>query len=492
MSDKKYVTYEEFGALGDGVTDDMPAIVACHEYANANSVEVRGSDGANYYIGGRNLTAIIMTDVNWGGAKFTLDDRKLENITQNIFRVVGTANKFTPEIKSLKKGQKSVEFPHEGKAYVRVFDANKKRYIRKGGNMNEGCPSSDCFAVDGEGNIIGDINWDYDNFTDSYAFSANEKPITVEGGIFTTIANNQPSFYNYHSRNIHITRSNVTLQNIAHYVTGEGESGAPYSGFISVAECCDVTVKDCLLSAHKTYRTASKIPGETVPMGSYDLVANAVVGLRWIKIKQTNDIADTRYWGLTGTNYCKNLHMENCEVSRFDAHMGVTNCIVKNCRLGHMGVLLIGFGETLIENTEFVGARAVTLRPDYGSFFHGNLTIKNCIWTPVNIEGRKMLEVISARNKGDHDFGYDCSLPQEIVVDGFFIDDRHIPTKGLSYFLLPNYADESTEECLCSYGTPQKVRVKGLYSGAGREILPFRFPKQYSSIDLNFQISNEL
>jgi hypothetical protein len=31
MSNKNYLTYEEFGAKGDGVADDMAAIVACHE-----------------------------------------------------------------------------------------------------------------------------------------------------------------------------------------------------------------------------------------------------------------------------------------------------------------------------------------------------------------------------------------------------------------------------------------------------------------------------
>ena len=34
MSEKNFVTYLDFGAKGDGVTDDFGAIVAAHEYAN--------------------------------------------------------------------------------------------------------------------------------------------------------------------------------------------------------------------------------------------------------------------------------------------------------------------------------------------------------------------------------------------------------------------------------------------------------------------------
>ena len=35
-----YVTYEAFGATGDGVTDDLPAICEAHEHANAHGLSV--------------------------------------------------------------------------------------------------------------------------------------------------------------------------------------------------------------------------------------------------------------------------------------------------------------------------------------------------------------------------------------------------------------------------------------------------------------------
>ena len=49
MSNKNYVTYEEFGAVGDGVADDFAAIYKAHEYANESGLAVKASDtyGAN-------------------------------------------------------------------------------------------------------------------------------------------------------------------------------------------------------------------------------------------------------------------------------------------------------------------------------------------------------------------------------------------------------------------------------------------------------------
>ena len=82
----KYVTYEEFGAKGDGVTNDFPAIYAAHVYANENGLPVKANDNATYYIKETwtkegDLTSIasapIMTETDWGNANFIIDDTEI-------------------------------------------------------------------------------------------------------------------------------------------------------------------------------------------------------------------------------------------------------------------------------------------------------------------------------------------------------------------------------------------------------------------------------
>src|SRR5690606_40556038 len=46
-----HVRYSDFGAKGDGITDDIDAIAAAHAVANQEDLSVKADDGARYYIG---------------------------------------------------------------------------------------------------------------------------------------------------------------------------------------------------------------------------------------------------------------------------------------------------------------------------------------------------------------------------------------------------------------------------------------------------------
>ena len=456
--EKKFVTYEEFGAIGDGIHDDICAIARCHEYANVHGLPVHACQDAHYYIGGKAVTARIKTDTYWGSARFTIDDRNVEDRQQNCFRIEPYTQKFPIELKSLRKDQTTLDFPHEGTCYVSVEDANRRVYIRRGLNQDDGFTATDRFMVDGAGKILNPINWDYEDITEAWAISAEDRPITIDGGIFTTLANEEPSFYNYYERNIRVERSHVTLQNITHYVENEGEQGAPYDGFFSIKWASFVTVRNCVVTAHKIYYTPSQIPGKLVAMGSYDLLANDSIQVRFENVRQTTDIHDKTYWGIFCSNFCKELHLKDCVLSRFDAHCGVTNGSIVGCQLGHQGVNLIGFGEFLMEDTTVTAPRFVTFRSDYGSFFRGSLTVRNCRWVPV--PGNVCpLRVFFCKNTGDHDFGYDCSLPDTMQID-LQICDSHLTEQDVSYTMFPDYDPDFAPDKPYPFGTPRKLSAR--------------------------------
>ncbi len=57
------------------------------------------------------------------------------------------------------------------------------------------------------------------------------------------------------------------------------------------------------------------------------------------------DIHNTSLWGIAGTNFMKNLLVEDCMLSRIDVHMGVSGYyIIRRSTLVHMGVNATGRG----------------------------------------------------------------------------------------------------------------------------------------------------
>ena len=474
-----YATYEEFGAKGDGVTDDFDAIVACHNYANEHRLPVKACDTATYYISGKAQHATIKTDVDFGKANFVIDDRAVEDRRANVFVVESDFTPFPVEIASLKKTDKQVDFPHEGRVMVTVTNDHHNIFIRQGLNQNNGVPQHEQFVVDETGSIESTLNWDYDEITSATARRIDDEPITLRGGIFTTIANRAPSLYTYYNRGINVVRANVTLCNMEHYVEGEGDHGAPYNYFFGFNNTYNATFKNIVMTPRFTFYTASKIPGKDVPMGSYDLGGGNSIKISLIGIRQTKDIMDKCYWGLIGTNYCKEFYLDDCIMSRFDAHQGATDVTIRNCSFGHQSLCLIGHGRCEIENTTVYGPAFVRLRLDYGCHWDGTLSMKNCIWKPAATD--RDLEIFVARNEGQHDFGYTAKMPHRIEIDGLEILDG-AEEKEFGVYVLPVYTKEATEQAPHAYVPAKELSFRNIRTESGRDVLPVKDAALYPDL----------
>ena len=418
---KDYVSYEEFGAKGDGVTDDIEAIKAAHEYANEHKVNVKSNPHATYYIGPRPITAFIKTNVDWNTSKFIIDDTNvlISERGASIFRVVSSYEPIEFSVPSLKKNQMKLDASFPSNCYVRVENSEKKQFIRYGLNQNNGSSQTDCFVVDSTGYILNPIIWDFEKVTKAVAYPIDETVLTISGGVFTTIANQAESKYNYHGRNINITRSNVVIEKLTHKVEGELDHGAPYAGFININLCAYVTVRDTFLSGRKIYSTIGSA-GKPVSMGSYDLSIGNAVGIRFENVRQ-NGIMDRSRWGLMGTNHCRDLYFDNCLMSRFDAHENVVNLTIKNTTLGHQCFNAIGHGTMVVENVIAYGNSFLNLRSDYGSTWDGDIIFRNCTWYPASHNASPSF--IGGSNSGGHDFGFPCYMPHNVTIENLRICD---------------------------------------------------------------------
>jgi hypothetical protein len=437
------VRYSDFGAKGDGKTDDINAIAATHAFANLHGLSVKADAGATYYIGGKERTAFIQTDTDFGTAAFIIDDTEVKNRNAAVFTVSSGLKSFKLEsISVLKRNQQEIEAPLPGPCLITVTNSDVKQYIRFGLNQNSGSSQTDIFIVDKNGKV--DMNapiiWDFDQITEITALPIDENELKITGGRFTTIANKAESKSSYYNRGISIRRSHVLVEGLKHDIKGEGDHSAPYGGFINIGNCAYVTVKNTILTGHKTYNTIGAA-GKPVSMGTYDLSVNRAVNVSFVNCSQTNDIDDKKYWGILGSNFCKNLLYDNCTLSRFDAHQGVANATIRNSTLGHMGINAIGSGLLTIENSTIRGRSVVNLRNDYGSTWQGEIVIRNCIFVPAGGKPASA-SLISGSNSGQHNFGYTCYMPERITIENLRIEDSNHPDNYQGPAIFANFNPE--------------------------------------------------
>ena len=364
------------------------------------------------------------------------------------------------------------EFELASDCWVRVENKGKRVYIRRGLNQNNGTPQRDCFILRRDGTIEGAIDGDYDTITRVEAQPIDERPLVLKGGIFSTTANRmtQDKGYNYWSRNIVITRSNTTVTGLTHHIVGETAVGHPYSGFLVASGCANVTLRDCFVSGHKTYTTIGAA-GKPVSMGTYDISANEVVNFTMIGCRMDN-ICDPTRWGVIGTNFCKNILLENCTLSRMDTHQGVSGTYtIRGCTLGHAGLNAIGRGVLTVENSTLNGRSLVSLRGDYGSTWEGSVVIRNSRWIPA-CGAAVQPTLLAASNDGQHDFGYPCFMPREITIDGLVIDDSHAPKdyQGPYLFTDPDGANPSAGNRPFPYRLTEQVTIRNLTTASGKKL----------------------
>ena len=427
MSDKKYVSYEEFGAVGDGVTDDFDAIEAAHLYANEHNLVVKPNKEATYYVGAKLTREIpIECDVDFNDAHFVIDDNvpnayQYKNVALFALRRKSSVIlegeeliKAIGEGVTIRKGDTSFDWLAPiltEDSFVVVTNSEHRDFVRFGSNENKGVSRHDIFEVMKDGTLDPetDVAYEFDKITKLEIYPAREKPITVKNGNFASICCRTVAETDFmgrwhgYMRGFVVERADVTFENITHRMINEPDlrmdkdelakiyggrdESYPYVGFIVSRRANRLTLKDCILTSRTTYyedkpatvSTGGRVPAP-VPLGSYDMYFITSNRVSLIRLKQEcpTGIGDSRYWGIMASNNCKNFFLDTCYMNRFDAHQGFWNTKIVNSTIGH-SINITGGGHLYMENVvKLRGPFFMSIRGDYGGSFEGDIVLKNC------------------------------------------------------------------------------------------------------------------
>ena len=448
-NEKKFVCYEDFGALGDGVCDDYAAIKAAHDYANENGLPIVCRENAVYRIcdtriDGELTTIAVKTDVNFSGSTVIFDD---ENIAaddgtgmhaKDIFTLVQDVESYNLSseellaIGKIERGAKKLNVTLPYPAFLIVRNENHKIYIRYGMNANSGSATTDLVLVDENGNVDEStpILFDYDEVTYVRVIKSDTRPIVFENltvinrvSRVSTRREEGKIVRNYFNRAIMVSRSNVTIKNLTHKIVGEytveeqaaGLLCPSYHGVVTVREATNVTIKNAEIPARRYYGVN----------GTYGFTANLSNQINVINVKQPNfykedgktlSVNGAEYWGWGGVNHTKNLVYDGCEITRYDAHAGLVNGKIIN---SHVSVInLIGGGDMLIENSLLEYDRIFNLRADYGATWRGTVTVRNCKIKPTS----KVYHLCSLLWTNTN-FGQSCHYPNVLIDNLSFVGD---------------------------------------------------------------------
>lgn len=254
------VFYADFGAAGDGITDDFDALKSAHDYANEHGHRVVANNGCTYYVGKADETITIRTDTDWGSAKFIIDDRSIEYGGKAEISIFTVASDY-----------ESIILDAED---TRILSLNESGGIAKDCesiNLNlgyaailiiEDAEHSESVLVDENGNLSFPLRSDFDTVKSIEIIRADDEPITLEGGAFTVYSNLKRQSEPF-ARNIKILRSNTLIRYTEYRVSfapEKNDGASPYLAFIEIDKAYGVTVSNISFYSRILYSDSDKSP----------------------------------------------------------------------------------------------------------------------------------------------------------------------------------------------------------------------------------------
>jgi len=474
---RDYVTYEDFGAVGDGKTEDFGAIYKTHEYANAHGLTVKGSPGKTYYICDTMLgtdkvhTVSIKTNVDWQGAHFIIDDTNIvawrsepcyemavsslfvvePESEHKVFRIEDKDHLEKIAAQGLNQKTKKIDLGIDWDGPVMIVPYNSAHGVfrRRGLSQFRGEPMHELIVIDKDGNVSEEtpimFSYAHIDYIDVYKLDPSTA-ITIENGVFTTLESRvnhymkkedgtfEYKYNNYIFRGMVVRRSYTTVKNVEHIATGgftlldrveRNLEGAMYGAFFDAEFADHVTFKDCKMQG----RTS---PGPGNGHSSYGFNAKCVNKIVLDGCVQSN------FWVTVDP---ETYEVKSATVYDPDAIGHARRSADKNVYIGMGSVNVKGVerrlcwgigGTNYCKNMEYINSTLTRFDAHAGLYHgkvinsniscmaiagYGDFIIENTNWHQYNIEAQSQLIYL----RGD----YGCHWSGDIKVknvNGYMID----------------------------------------------------------------------
>lgn len=432
------VNYRMFGAAGDGKNDDGVQIKAAHEFANRQNIPVI-NPGGEFWLK-QTVGIPVFTNVHWGQTVFHIDEQynvkstaRFEVKSRHAPRKVEVSGDLL--LKVLKPGVKMVpELAPYTNCLVFAVDDKDRIGLRSGERYNgQSWAREDFFYVEEHGRVIGDLAWEFKNFTSLMAYPCEQSYLVIEGGSFLMSGNSPGSFKGtkydgYWRCGIAVSRSRTIIRE---QWVGLEKGAAdiamnPRSGFYSFARVYDVTLEDVRLIPWEQDREGKE---RDIPAGTYGISCNRTLKARFSRVTAEGGPV---HWGVFGTNLNKHFIIDACSLNRVDVHFHCWHLHIKDSQIGYRGITVTGGGNLLVENTTVWSRNFISFRRDFGAKWDGAIYVRNCRYIPSVAGETAVLEFMPA----DFTYNYPVGFGRTIHVEGLVVDYSAVPASEGTCWLM--------------------------------------------------------
>lgn len=355
-----YVNPDDFGAVGDGITNDYQAISDAITAATNTGKYVKFSRNKSYYWDGAGINPTC--DIDFNGCTLVMP-----NIDSSLF--------LTPEYnstsysKSLFTQYKTTSPDLIGKSFaLRTRLSLGERQGGSGGTYYH----TQYIICDDEGNFTnGPIVAGYDqssSFLCSFIQPSIQTPIVIKNVTlkYTNTNTMVSGLISCRRNNVHVKHVNITGQLDTH------TNGA--ASIVDFQYCAMCSLTD--------------VQGNS-PSANTELACYIGSAVRCSNIAFKNWFTTTG-WGQTGLSFITNMTIENCQLNRCDIHYGFCGYFtVKNVILGgNAGYATIGYGygNLIYDHVTFLSTEpyCATIRYDFGILPMTDVLFSGCSFYTSN------------------------------------------------------------------------------------------------------------
>lgn len=389
-----YVSVDNFGAVGDGVTDDTQAIKNAVADANNKNKKLIFGENKKYSVKANSVVCNVGIDLNGstiivnsgsGDSVFNIEPKHSSNLT-------------------LSETAFSMNNVLDNRLYNKVFILESPISLGNRSGSVEDIALEVVLVTDDSGQIR---NYPLFFTLKEGTYKATniheiENKIYVGNGSVVYNTSNTPPLFSVH-------RSNVIVDNITCYTEIDNTDYA--MGVISISRCAYVEVSRVF--GHNPSGSGSGYllhGGDVSDLYVHDCIFGNKSGYSW---------------GSIGISRATNLYFERVESNRIDTHYeGVGNIIVNDCSTNYITIPCIMYGNYIIKNTILLhnpdDTVSIETRGDLFNALSGNLKIENC---RIDNEASNIINV----NMGGNNPAYEDLNLNDLLLE---ISDCVAPTSG--------------------------------------------------------------